>query len=1692
MGLANSVGTALDAFSGAVAVQSGADQAAGRAKNDQWYQPVTAANGVTPGLLGTAYDVGTAPTMTAQAGGPANAQIPGSQTQASAAPSSGGGGGGFFGGLTHLASRVATDVGGAVEKGAQALGAGHLVHDVGHTLTNLAQWDRDAYTAGISRPLSTVLNEATNVQASGVSSLFKGNSWAQSWNESKYISPGQAATQLDRSSQGLLDYFLPGSIVVRHSLGAESAKAVASQNADPNYIQQEYGGSGFASRAISGSTDAMVSWFADPLVIAGKAATLARAGSHGTQGIVDSEAVTKAIEKPSVATMLKKTDNMDARTARQMPWVAKSANPDLLSGIFNKTVDSNVRQLAYRSAISSGMDQVAQDQLSAMAAENSAKWGEASDQAAKAKEAIANANQPFNQDIQLANYMHNGGSYADFMQAQNAAMDDAEKKLNMLGTQGRVLEDIKSLNGAVHWQPGRFDVPLAKMKAAFQSADKFGDSSHLSGHMPLGSTVPGKWVYQVLHKGLYNTPLKVLRSFSDQWPDGWLDMTSPTGGDWLHGYLSRAKGMDPEHTNTITNHWYQAGGSLEQKLQVAQVAEAEAGRAVLQHHGFSPEDAEAILAGTVSRRSDMLTNYSQRVKNASSRGYTGATDAETGLPVDGVTVHMFDDSDGVPIHVPILETMKAQGAPMLDLKTLDKWAGDNIGKFQTIKRGSGSVGDAMNASGDLFTSMWKNSVLLRLGFTPRVMTDMGLRSLSVLGGSRMLGVTKEAAGVVLHNVKANAGNYANNLLKGRLFDPDTLDNVADKAGALTTTRDAARADYLHVALQKAVNDQAVQSGLPSLLGTPSDEVVAAKLQAFHDAAGDLENLRANPSPYQKTRLGNGALRYWGVTLQDAFGGENPEWRMNQVSAARMVGHTFTRNADMEDGLSGTGNWDTMRATSQNELEAASHMPAWAHSINNQIMKDSLASKVVRNNWHEGDIQSWFKTNEGRQYLKNAPASFRSDPEDYAHRVAQHVHYTVPPEVRNYLSAGGRNQVSAKTLEKLVPQASDRPDVNGQLLTLNTTGHSGITNMMQHWQHASHKWLGTMPLNTFIYHPTAMALYRGHLQDAVDKYVSFNKLEDAQSLEFNDGLRQSIEDQAFKAAKSDLWDIMYDLSVKSTAAHQMRFIFPFFNAQQEILRHWFNIALDHPAIVQRANLLWNSPEKAGIVYDSQTGEISTPDTPIENRVLRFQIPHGISNLPGLGVLDDMGQMQINKQSINPILQGKTWYVPGAGPIVQVGVQALARFNPTILDNSALKTVLPYGPGDNISSAILPTWAKRLETGMNVDNAQYGSAFAKVYQTETIRYNEGLRSTPPNMSEIASRTRQLLILQAISSATLPFSASYNPGTQRSSAPQKTRSDVVSGTAGVPDLTHTPIQALVDQYKKMEAANPTTAMNSFYQKYGQTLFTLTMATTKTNAAVPATAQGLADLANPEIRALVAQDPSIAYAIVGPTAAQGTFDQAAYNAEMNTRIGGGNNTTFRSRLSPEDMIKGNNAQLGWQEYDQLTSLLNAKLAERGITSLNSTGASDLKALKSQFVYNMNTPGSQDYNPDWYTQYSGSTVDWNSRIQSLTNLVSDPNLTNNPARTDLQSLGTYLEGRQQLNDLLAGRPNKTTGLPTPITDKSNADLASMWDNFVSGLVMGNTQFALVYQHLLSGDPLSTGLKSNQDFQQSLSGLVGQ
>lgn len=947
--------------------------------------------------------------------------------------------------------RMAGDVVGAAEK-VPVLGA--IVHDTGHILTNLAQWDRDAYTNVISRPLATLGLVGVNMNNWG--DAFKGSTWSHSWNESAYTSPGQAlAANVDET--------LGGWTGINDATKGMNEDQVQNYYQkvfqDPNQVSAVFEHGSLAAKMLSGSYDLGVSWNSDPAVLAGNATSAYRAAMHSTAGIKTSADAVKALQKPATQKVMAATDNMTAYQAKKLPFIARSANPDLLASIFNQTVDRGVRESAYRYMISNGMDEGAKQELQDVVNQATKQqtglkpfvkgWGSTSDQAAGIMESIANAQVKYNPLIQLA-HIQAMGNVDRFSQALHSAADDAQMKLNMPGTQQRMIQDVLAMKGHITWQPGTLDVPISSMRAAFRGADKFGDSSKLAQHIPGGTTLPGRWVSQVLYKGMYQTPLKVLRAFGDNWPDGWLDFTNNKASDTLEAFLNRARGMDPATRQNYVSQFLEAGGNVAKKQQIVQAAEHDAALSTLMAKGASQEDAEAILKGTYNRRTQALSFTSQRASRPMSQSFSAAVDAE-GNPVDQITVHHLDDEDGTPVHVPILETMKRQGTPLLDLDKLDQWAGRNLGKFQTLKRAFGTAEDTVANSAELFNSIWKNGVLLRFGFTPRVMTDMGLRSVATLGAARTFGLGKEAAANVLRNVSVSGADLTNRILKNRLFNPDTLKDFNDKAGAMTTLRDNARVDYLHALMQKAADRQAVEARLPSLEGTPTDEQIQAlkdKYEAADNALTEARNKAELEGGPQKSRYGDGSLRYKGVTLTDIFGAENHNWLSAQVSSHHVIGKTFQRNADMEDGVSGSGAWSTIRSDSQNELEAASHLKAWRHAINNQIMGDALGSQVVRNNWNENDILRWLKTPAGRSYSQNIPGNFLGDLPDYAHRVATHIHYTVPAEVREFFADGKYNGISTKKLEQLVPVVGDRPDVNGQLLNLNMGKTGGITTALQ--------------------------------------------------------------------------------------------------------------------------------------------------------------------------------------------------------------------------------------------------------------------------------------------------------------------------------------------------------------------------------------------------------------------------------------------------------------------------------------------------------------------------------------------------------------------------------------------------------------------------------------------------------------------
>jgi hypothetical protein len=270
-------------------------------------------------------------------------------------------------------------------------------------------------------------------------------------------------------------------------------------------------------------------------------------------------------------------------------------------------------------------------------------------------------------------------------------------------------------------------------------------------------------------------------------------------------------------------------------------------------------------------------------------------------------------------------------------------------------------------------------------------------------------------------------------------------------------------------------------------------------------------------------------------------------------------------------------------------------------------------------------------------------------------------------------------------------------------------------------------------------------------------------------------------------------------------------------------------------------------------------------------------------------------------------------------------------------------------------------------------------------------------------------------------------------------------------------------VDQYKKMEAADPKNADSNFLARYGEDYFSFTASMNKSIGIAP-TVSALNTAK--EYKDLIAGDPSLASFVVGDTYNQGQFSSSAYYDEKSMTIGG---KAVRGAQSVEDSLADAQRRLGWTQYNKYMNAIDAGLIRAGFTSYTQKGAEDYQALKQQ-----TTAALKQMYPSWEEDFD--TTDTGlvpRRIQSFEILANDPRLANDPMRQDIPVLRQYLAGRQIFQQMLAQTGAKQLSFNEagqPIGD--NTDLANSWRQFQMYLVQSNTKFADVFNRYLANDNL--------------------
>jgi hypothetical protein len=452
-------------------------------------------------------------------------------------------------------------------------------------------------------------------------------------------------------------------------------------------------------------------------------------------------------------------------------------------------------------------------------------------------------------------------------------------------------------------------------------------------------------------------------------------------------------------------------------------------------------------------------------------------------------------------------------------------------------------------------------------------------------------------------------------------------------------------------------------------------------------------------------------------------------------------------------------------------------------------------------------------------------------------------------------------------------------------------------------------------------------------------------------------------------------------------------------------------------------------------------------------LQARLPAFLRKLP---FLEDVGDVKIAKSSMNLILQGDPWWLPGAGPLTNMAVSQYALDHPTTL-RDVYKWAIPYGPEENVLYGLLPAWARRLWTSdESITDQSKAAAWLMIAQAEATKirlHKKPAMSEADFLKDVNDRTESFFKLRAFTSFFAPFTVQFE----------------------------TPYQFYADQYRALKAKEgtqdtrklmqereasgkwvPVTADEQFLERYGEDFYAFTTSLSKNNSYLPPSVEAWRK--SQGLEAEIGIDPEVAALKVGRIA-DTSFDQYVYQAQFHQDLGNGK--MAREHQAPQDALKANETRLGWIRFTQMQDALDAyqnTLPPEFLAMVRKKLTDDMATTTDEQGRKVLNAWGEDY-------YKSDQAKIPDRINRFTRFIQDnESLVRN--RPDLQVLQNYLAARKQLVGFLAKQ--KEAGLPSTLDAEANKSIAQWWKNFQNGAAESNTQFGLIFWRYLSNDKLQT------------------
>ena len=996
------------------------------------------------------------------------------------------------------------------------------------------------------------------------------------------------------------------------------------------------------------------------------------------------------------------------------------------------------------------------------------------------------------------------------------------------------------------------------------------------------------------------------------------------------------------------------------------------------------------------------------------------------------------DLDGTVFKVPFYESQTANVLPMMDFDMANSVLRRHnlLGANQKHREALGWMldggSDFVNVV-DTMQSLFKVGSLLRLGYMVRNSLEAQVRIAASLGATTSFRYLGKGMENLIYNTGITAKraiDKLNPLSKTTSYDgyriqlETTGTQIQELEKRISHIKDQIRFDRDSFKDTPGVNEGHFDD--PSRL---ADLDIFETLLAEKKAMYDKTNEYLASFEKSKRTMATGTYNYTGIdgtvyTLPEAFGGPYGPIHWDNSSSENSYLSLVDRQAKILSGKMVDTGFGAVTPQDPN------YWMEWAKTLNNQFGNSQVARMLAAGD-NPYEIITWLRSIKGKT-LRNRLDLEKEDAKDYVLTAKNLLDQYLPDELLQTKLAE-RAEITPEMLRQAFREPESLPTIHGHVIAenLNLVGAKKSKNLIN----SAFRLIGSMPEDAWARHPVYAELYKKSLQQRIDDFTALNGRPVS---DLPDELISSSELQlAMRAAHADALrgtkQLLFTIDRKTNLASFMKYISPFFSAYENSVKTWAKLAYDKPQLINRANLAFTAPNRAGIATD-ENGKPVAPENATMDDYIWVEVPESLKKIPfigkGLSSLDNMG---VQKRSLDVIFQGST-EIP-VGPYVAIPVSEIVKTQPTFEDS--LKWAIPFGPSRNAVTGMLPGWVRRqLTKSGGQSDPQYANTYALIWQAE--QYKRKSKGLPPlSDEEVKNLTDSFYNMRTVANLVLPFAPTFT----------------------------SPYKYYIDQYRQYQEKFKKDAPTEFWKTYGDDFFIFTMSLSKNNTGIGSSVD---DVTNAKrYKDLVAEVSHIDPKLIGLITSNGQgaykFSQAAYMWEQQNTVSPGSDLTFRGRQSPQDAAKDNETKLGWIKYRQAVSQLDTILQQRGLTSYQQNGAEDLQLAKNEVVKIL---GKQ--NNAWYDDYNSNAKNgYQNVIKTLNLALNDKKfMADHGNDSTWKSIRLFLDARQQIAGVLARQDVKD------INSRSNLAIRLIYDTYINGLKQDDIGFSDLYERYFSNDPV--------------------